>query len=98
MFCRYLDVGVSFLKDKAKKVLCRKLIGYDANALYLECCGLEMQTGFYIDYELIMADWFPPSFPYNQSVGALEWLTHITISRGVYIQYADKGNEKVLGI
>ena len=58
VFRQYLEVGVSFLKDVAKKVLCRKVVGYDANALYLQFCGQEMPTVFYIDYELSITEWF----------------------------------------
>ena len=85
MFQQYLEVGTSFLKDVSKKILCRKVVGFDANALYLQCCGLEMPTGFYIDYERTATDWFRPSFPNTQSVGVLEWLAHDVISGDIYI-------------
>ena len=78
-----------------KEEFCRKVVGYDVNALYVKCSGLEMPTGFYIDYTLIATDWFRPSFPNNQSVGALEWLTHIAISQGINIQHRGNSNEVV---
>ena len=81
-----------------KKVLCKKFVGYDANALYLQCCGLEMPMVSYIDYELAITGWFLPSFHNILSVGGLEWLAHIAISRCVYIQHAGNNNEKVLGM
>ena len=68
------------------------------NALYLQCCGLEMLTGFCIDYECTVTDWFRPSLPSNQSIGALEWLAHVAISRDMYIQHAGNSNEKALGM
>ena len=57
-----------------------------------------MPTGFYIDYVRTATDWFHPSFPNNQSVGAFEWLAHIAISQDIYIQHARNSNEKALGI
>ena len=98
MLRRYLEVGVSFLKDVLKKVLCRKVVGFDANALYLQCCGLEMPMGFYIDYVCTATGWFCLSFPNNQSVGAFDWLAHIAISRDIHIQHAVNSNKKALGM
>ena len=39
-----------------------------------------------------------PSFPNNLSVGVLEWLAHIAISRDIYIQHSGNSNEKALGM
>ena len=58
VFRRYLEAGISFLKDIMKKVLCRKVVGFDVNALYLQCCRLEMLKGFYVNCLLTTAGWF----------------------------------------
>ena len=94
----YLDADITFLKDMSKQVFCRKLVGYDANALYLHCFGREMPTWFYIDYILTTAGWFRRSFPRNQNVGVHEWFTHITTSWRIYIQHASNNTEKVWGM
>ena len=44
IFHRYHEKEVTMIKGKH---LCKKVIGLDANALYLFCTGEEMRTGYY---------------------------------------------------
>lgn len=44
IFHRYHEANVTKIKGKH---LCKKVIGFDANALYLSCTGKEMCTGYY---------------------------------------------------
>ena len=40
VFCRYAEAGISKIRDGEK--ICRTVIGFDANSLYLYCSGQEM--------------------------------------------------------
>ena len=43
VFCRYAEAGISKIRDGEK--ICRTVIGFDANSLYLYCSGQEMPCG-----------------------------------------------------
>ena len=44
IFHRYYEKDITLIKGKN---LCKKVIGYDANSLYLYCLGQVMPTGYY---------------------------------------------------
>ena len=52
LFHRYQEAGKTLIKDKN---LCKKVCGFDANALYLSCLGQDMCTGPYTLREKRMA-------------------------------------------
>ena len=48
IFHRYQERDKTLIKDK---YLCKKVLGYDANSLYLYCLGQLMPTGYYTAQE-----------------------------------------------
>lgn len=50
VFCRHQKKGETFIRESNKK-LCQKIVGYDANALYLWAISQPMPTGSYIRRE-----------------------------------------------
>jgi hypothetical protein len=47
IFNRYHEVGETFIRNNLSKP-CRKIVGFDANALYLHCIGQPMPTGPFV--------------------------------------------------
>ena len=47
VFCRYAEAGVSKIRSQseAEAKICRSVLGFDANSLYLYCSGQEMPCG-----------------------------------------------------
>ena len=82
VFCRYQEKGKTLIKGKE---LCQRVIGYDANSLYLNCTGKEMPTGW---YELREKEKdFKKSTKY--STQSIEWLEYLMQSQDIYIRHAE---------
>lgn len=47
IFTRYHESGKTFLRGNFEKP-CKRIVGYDANALYLHCIGQNMPVGYFI--------------------------------------------------
>lgn len=47
IFTRYHESGKTFLRGNFEKP-CKRIVGYDANALYLYCIGQPMPVGYFI--------------------------------------------------
>ena len=70
IFHRYQEAGKTLIKDKN---LCQKVMGFDANALYLSCVGQEMCTGPYTLRE--KKEDYKKSIKYSQE--AIQWLEYM---------------------
>ena len=81
IFHRYQEAGKTLIKGKH---LCKKVTGYDANALYLCCTGEDMCTGHYVLRE--------KKTDYKRETGysreAINWLEFL-ISTGLDIRHAE---------
>ena len=90
---RYHESNTTFIQNNPNKP-CQKIIGYDANALYLWATGQD----FHADYPLIRCQekFFVREFP--QFFGGcrywIDWLIH---ERSIEIQSAFHGGEKKIG-
>ena len=69
IFHRYHECGVTKIKDKH---LCQKVIGYDANSLYLWCLAHKMPTGYYTLHE--KENNFTKHIRYSSE--PIQWLDH----------------------
>ena len=69
IFNRYQEANVTSIKGKN---LCKKIIGFDANALYLSCLGREMPTGPYTLRE--KKNHYKKSIKYSKE--SIQWLEH----------------------
>ena len=81
IFHRKQIAGQTRIKGKD---LCKKIIGYDANSLYLNCTAQAMPCGFYVLRE--KQNNFKAQT--HQSKEALVWLNYL-IKNGVNIQHAE---------
>ena len=81
IFHRYHECGETRIKGKD---LCQKVIGYDANSLYLWCLGQKMPTGFYRLLE--KKNNYKDEIKYSSE--AIQWLQYIMSSEGVNIRHA----------
>ena len=77
IFHRHHEVGVTHIRHS---LLCRAIVGYDANALCLWSISQNMPTGYYI-YRTAESNFKPKqSRKYGQtSLAWLEWLSHSQI-------------------
>ena len=78
--------------DAAK--VCQRIIGFDANSLYLWALAQNMPTGPYVIRGI--NDGFKPHFLYNDGI-ATAYLEFLSQVRGVFIQHALNGGEKKIG-
>ena len=44
VFCRYQEVDKTLIKGKH---ICKSIVGYDCNSMYLHCTGMRMPTSYY---------------------------------------------------
>ena len=87
IFHRYHEKDVTLIKGKH---LCKKVIGYDANSLYLYCLAQNMPTGFYEVLE--KKNNYVREGRYSRE--AIQWLEHVMrTTEGVHIRHAENGGE-----
>ena len=93
IFHRYHEKGVT--KIRGGEELCRKIEGYDANALYLWAIMQDMPTGWYVRRR--EENGFRPqqAQPYGQM--AIQWLTRESDRTGCTIRHQGNGREKRIG-
>ena len=72
---------------------CQKIVGFDANSLYLWAIAQELPTGPYVIRNSETN--FKPEYIYNDGI-ATAYLEYISEKRGVYIQHALNGGERVV--
>ena len=87
IFHRYHERDVTYIKDKH---LCKKIIGFDANSLYLWCLAQKMPTGFY----QLMEKKTNYEKRSRYSCESIQWLEYLMRSvEGLYIRHAANGGE-----
>ena len=93
IFHRYHEKGIT--KIRGGEELCRKIEGYDANALYLWAIMQDMPTGWYTRRR--EENGFRPqqAQPYGQM--AIQWLTRESDRTGCTIRHQGNGCEKRIG-
>ena len=93
IFHRYHEKNVTRIRDGSE--LCRKVVGYDANALYLWALMQDMPTGWYVRRR--EENGFRPqqAQPYGQM--AVQWLTWEAAKNGCTIRHQVNGREKRIG-
>ena len=93
IFHRYHEQGIT--KIRGGEETCRKIVGYDANALYLWAIMQDMPTGWYTRRR--EENKFRPqqAQPYGQM--AIQWLTRESDRTGCTIRHQGNGREKRIG-
>ena len=93
IFHRYHEKNVTRIRGGSE--LCRKVVGYDANALYLWAIMQDMPTGWYTRRR--EENKFRPqqAQPYGQM--AIQWLTCESDRTGCTIRHQGNGREKRVG-
>ena len=93
IFHRYHEKNVTRIRGGSE--LCRKVVGYDANALYLWALMQDMPTGWYVRRR--EENGFRPqqAQPYGQM--AVQWLTWEAAKNGCTIRHQVNGREKRIG-
>ena len=93
IFHRYHEKNVTRIRGGSE--LCRKVVGYDANALYLWAIMQDMPTGWYTRRR--EENKFRPqqAQPYGQM--AVQWLTWEAAKNGCTIRHQVNGREKRIG-
>ena len=93
IFHRYHEKGITKIRGGSE--LCRKIVGYDANALYLWALMQDMPTGWYTRRR--EENKFRPqqAQPYGQM--AVQWLTWESAKSGCAIRHQANGREKRIG-
>ena len=86
IFHRYHERDVTLIKGKYP---CKKVIGYDANSLYLYCLGQLMPTGYYTLQE--EKNNYKKETRYSQE--SIQWLEYVMRTEGVSIRHAENGGE-----
>ena len=92
IFHRNQERDVTLIKGKYP---CRKVIGYDANSLYLYCLGLSMPTGYYTLQE--EKNNYKKETRYSRE--SIQWLEYVMRTQeGVHnIRHAENGGEVRIG-
>ena len=93
IFHRYHEKDVTKIRGGSE--LCRKIVGYDANALYMWAIMQDMPTGWYTRRR--EENKFRPqqAQPYGQM--AVQWLTWEAAKNGCLIRHQVNGREKRIG-
>ena len=93
IFHRYHEKRITKIRGGSE--LCRKIVGYDANALYLWALMQDMPTGWYIRRREENKFRPQPAQPYGQM--AVQWLTWEAAKNGCTIRHQSNGREKRVG-
>ena len=86
IFHRYHAVGKTLIKGEHP---CQKIIGFDANSLYLYCLGQDMPVGFYSVRE--KENNFAKEARFSDE--SIQWLEYLNTEEGAHIQHAKNGGE-----
>ena len=92
IFHRYHEVGKTYICGGK---VCKGVVGYDANALYLSCFMKDMPTGMYTRRRAETG--FKPEVPDIHGKMAAEWLDWESKERRVFIRHKYNGKEKIIG-
>ena len=93
IFHRYHEKNVTQIRGGGE--MCRSIVGYDANALYLWAIMQDLPTGWYTRRRA--ENGFRPqqAQPYGQM--AAQWLTSVSSRSGRIIRHQSNGREKRVG-
>ncbi|CAH3180046.1 unnamed protein product, partial [Porites lobata] len=95
IFHRYHEAGKTKIREaeegEAAK-LCEKIVGYDANALYLWALMQDMPTGSYT--RRLSDNEFKPKSSVRMAIEWLEWVAH---KEGIHIRHQLNNTEKRIG-
>ena len=93
IFHRYHEKNVTQIRGGGE--MCRSIVGYDANALYLWAIMQDLPTGWYTRRRA--ENGFRPqqAQPYGQM--AAQWLTSVSFTTGHTIRHQSNGREKRVG-
>lgn len=93
-FHRHHEVGQTYIRNDLSKP-CRKIVGFDANALYLWAIDQEMPTGAFIRRRL--EDGFKPQ-KRDKYTMMYDWMEYLNRTQGLRIQHKlNTGKEKKIG-
>ena len=95
IFHRYHEAGKTKIRESEKgqaAKLCEKIVGYDANALYLWALMQNMPTGSYT--RRMAENEFKPKSSVRMAIEWLEWVAH---KEGIYIRHQLNNTEKRIG-
>ena len=81
IFHRHQEAGATKIKNYDT---CKKVIGFDANSLYLWCLGQKMPTGYYSVRE--KKHNFAKQTRYSNE--AIQWLEHVSRTKNITIRHA----------
>ena len=97
VFHRYHEKDLSSLRaaDFPEPKICKSIIGFDANALYLYAIMQDMPTGHFVRYQ--MEDGFKPRVSQKFGYLAFEWLEFVARQEGITIKHMFNGGEKTIG-
>ncbi|XP_063687079.1 uncharacterized protein LOC134820563 [Bolinopsis microptera] len=95
IFDRFQEAGVTTVGHDAHNPVTRKILGLDANALYLWCTAQEMASGLYIRRRA--ADNFRKEYPSPISMVATEWLADVEHRENISIQHVRNTGEYRIG-
>ena len=93
IFHRYHEKGITKIRGGSE--LCRKIEGYDANALYLWAIMQDMPTGWYTRRR--EENGFRPQQAQPYGHMAIQWLTRESDRTGCTIRHQGNGREKRIG-
>ena len=95
IFHRHHETGKTKIREADKgqaAKLCEKIVGYDANALYLWALIQDMPTGSYT--RRMVKNEFKPKGSIRMAIKWLEWVAH---KEGIYIRHQLNSAEKRIG-
>ena len=93
IFNRYHEAGKTFIRNNPNKP-CQKIIGYDANALYLWAIGQNFPAGN--PFIRRQEKYFMREFP-QFAAGCRDWIDWFIHERNIVIQSAFHGGERKIG-
>ena len=92
IFKRRAESGKTTIRNSGK--ICQKIVGYDANALYLWALSQKMPVELYTRWELDENGRFRPTVPIKE---ADEWLAWVGHEKGISLRTRLNDSEKRLG-
>ena len=97
VFHRYHEKDLTSLRtaDFPEPKICKSIIGFDANALYLHAIMQDMPTGHFVRYQT--EDGFKPRVSQKFGYLAFEWLEFVARQEGITIKHMFNGGEKTIG-
>ena len=94
IFNRHHEVGQTYIRNNRQKP-CQKILGFDANALYLFSIDQDMPTGSFVRRRL--ENGFKPQ-KRDRFTMMFDWMQYLNHTQGLHIQHKlNTGKEKKIG-